>query len=259
MKTKQLFYFLIPLFCGVWNIAIGQNVITIDPNAANAVVNAQSTTKGFLFPRLTETQRNNMPSLVVGVVVYCTDCTSGAGPYIFVGAGWTPMFVPPSPPVAPAYTVGQSKFGGVIFFVDESGQHGLVASLADQSASVAWYNGNFTNTLAIRSGIYSGFYNTEQIISSQNTGAYAASVAVQATDGGYGDWYLPSKDEMSKMFQQIGVIPAITAGVNYWSSTEELASSGTTSLNAHQVILSTGVSSLSSKTLTSRVRAIRRF
>lgn len=258
MKRKRIVSFLIPLICGIRGLCFAQSV-TISPSNSTAILDAQSTTKGFLPPRLNETERNNMTGLVTGVIVYCTNCTAGAGPYSFNGASWVPMFVPPSAPVAPAFTVGQSKFGGVIFYVDESGQHGLVASLTDQSTSTTWFNGNFTNTLAIRSGIYSGFYNTERIISNQNAGTYAASIAAQTTTGGFGDWYLPSKDELTKMFQQIAVIPAIAAGSAYWSSTEETSAAGTTSLNAYQVILSTGVSSLPSKSTLARVRAIRRF
>ena len=258
MKRKQIIFYLIPLMCGIWELSVAQSV-TISPTNSTAILDAQSTTKGFLPPRLNETQRNNMTGLTIGVIVYCTDCTAGAGAYSFNGASWVPMFVPLSAPVTPAFSVGQSKFGGVIFYVDESGQHGLVASLADQSASVQWFNGNFTNTLAVRSGIYSGFYNTERINTNQNAGTYAASIAAQATDGGFGDWYLPSKDELTKMFQQIGVIPSIVGGSAYWSSTEEVPAAGATSLNAYQVILSTGGSSLPSKSTLARVRAIRRF
>lgn len=258
MKRKRIIFYLIPLICGIWGQSVAQSV-TISPTNSTAILDAQSTTKGFLPPRLNENQRNNMTGLVIGVIVYCTDCTAGAGPYSFNGASWVPMFVPPSAPVTPAFTVGQSKFGGVIFYVDESGQHGLVASLTDQSTSTTWFNGNFTNTLAIRSGIYSGFYNTDLINLSQGAGPYAATVAMLCTDGGFGDWYLPSKDELSKMYQQIGVIPALNTGVFYWSSTEEPSTIVTTSLNAFRILFSSGATGLQSKSLAARVRAIRRF
>lgn len=258
MKRKHLTWLLLVYLCGFYGQIQAQSVL-IDPTSSSAILNAQSTTKGFLPPRMNETQRDNMTGLVAGVVVYCTNCTSGVGPYSYNGSAWMPMFVLPSAPVTPTFSVGQSKFGGIIFYVDDSGQHGLVAALADQS-SAAWYNGNFINTLAIRSGIYSGFHNTERINTVQGVGTYAASIATQNSSGGFGDWYLPSKDEMTKMFQQIAVIPAITAGANYWSSTEEsISNPANTSLNAYQVILSSGVTSLQIKSATVRVRAIRRF
>jgi hypothetical protein len=253
MKRKRIIYFLIPLLLGICGLSVAQT-------NSSAILNAQSTTKGFLPPRLNETQRNNMTGLVVGMVVYCIDCTAGAGPYSYNGASWTPMFVPPSAPVTPAFTVGQSKFGGVIFYVDESGQHGLVAALSDQSASTTWFNGNYINTLALRNGIYSGFNNTERINTSQGAGVYAASIASQANNGGFGDWYLPSKDELTKMYQQIAVIPSLNTTAAYWSSTEELAPNiETTSLNAYQILFNTGTTSLSSKDTNAKVRAIRRF
>lgn len=254
MKRKHLTWLFLVYLLGIFGQTNAQSVL-IDPSNSSSIVNAQSTTKGFLPPRMSEIQRNNMTGLVVGVIVYCLDCTLGAGPYSYNGSSWTPMFVTSFSPVI----IGQSKFGGVVFYVDESGQHGLVAALSDQS-SATWYNGNYKNTLAIRSGIYSGFNNTERINTEQGAGTYAASIATQNNSGGFGDWYLPSKDEMTKMFQQIAVIPAITAGANYWSSTEESVSNAeSTSLNAYQVILSSGVSSLQTKSNSARVRAIRRF
>ena len=134
MKRKHFTWLFLVYLLGVFGQSNAQSVL-IDPSNSLSIFNAQSTTKGFLPPRMSEIQRNNMTGLVVGVIVYCLDCTTGAGPYSYNGSSWTPMFVTSFSPV----TIGQSKFGGVVFYVDDSGQHGLVAALSDQS-SATWYN-----------------------------------------------------------------------------------------------------------------------
>jgi hypothetical protein len=54
---------------------------------ASAVLQADSTTKGFLPPRMTNTQRTNIVSPAIGLMVYCTDATEGL--YIYKSTGWT--------------------------------------------------------------------------------------------------------------------------------------------------------------------------
>jgi len=54
---------------------------------ASAQVEIQSTTKGFLPPRMTNAQRVAITSPAVGLMVYCTDATEGL--YIYKSTGWT--------------------------------------------------------------------------------------------------------------------------------------------------------------------------
>jgi hypothetical protein len=55
-------------------------------NPASAVLEARSTTKGFLPPRMTNAQRTAISSPAVGLIVYCTDATEGL--YQYTSAGW---------------------------------------------------------------------------------------------------------------------------------------------------------------------------
>lgn len=55
--------------------------------AASAIVDVQSTTKGVLFPRMTNAQRGLIASPAIGLLVYCTDATEGL--YIYKSTGWT--------------------------------------------------------------------------------------------------------------------------------------------------------------------------
>ena len=123
--------------------------------------------------------------------------------------------------------IGDFAQGGIVFWVDETGQHGLICAPSDQSAT-QWYNGSYTVTNAVRDGIGAGEFNTERIIANQGPGNYAAQFCANYQGGNYGDWYLPSQKELDLMYQNSATINA-TAGANggsgfasdyYWSSTE---------------------------------------
>lgn len=115
--------------------------------------------------------------------------------------------------------IGDSYQGGIIFWLDATGQHGLIAATADQSTGIQWYNGTNTVTNAVRDGIGAGMYNTERIIANQSTGSYAAQLCANYQGGGYGDWYLPSKYELNLLYAQRFAVGGF-ASAYYWSSTE---------------------------------------
>ena len=45
--------------------------------------------------------------------------------------------------LAQKHTTGERFGGGIVFWVDSTGQHGLIASKADQSSEIKWYNGKY--------------------------------------------------------------------------------------------------------------------
>ncbi len=167
------------------------------------------------------------------------------------------------------YSVGDFAQGGIVFWVDETGQHGLVAAKVDQDggSGIQWYNGSSTDTEAHGDGVYAGEMNTMLIIANQgsNSNDYAAGVCANytVTESGvtYGDWYLPSKEELNLMYQNKATIDA-TAGANggsgfasayYWSSTESYYDS------AWLQYFGNGYQSGASKHYAGRVRAVRAF
>jgi hypothetical protein len=124
-----------------------------------------------------------------------------------------------------AHYVGESYGGGIVFFVYDGGQHGLIASAADQSIAMRWSGGS-SNTRARADGIGAGLKNTAIIIANQGPldGApFAATVCNEysVTVGGvtYADWYLPSKHELNLMHINRLIIGGF-ASRSYWSSTE---------------------------------------
>ena len=136
---------------------------------------------------------------------------------------------------ATTYSVGDIAQGGKVFWVDATGQHGLVVALEDAGGSSAmdWNAGTASNglnleTLAQSSGIYAGRMNTAIIIAAHaaaaNNGNNFAARACNEytyTQNGveYADWYLPSKDELH-LIKTSGVGAPNLYSYNYWSSTE---------------------------------------
>ncbi len=157
-------------------------------------------------------------------------------------------------------SIGQSYQGGIIFYLDGTSCHGMIAATTDQSTGISWYNSSNSNTTAFANGIGSGDGNTNQIIFSQGAGSYAAKICADYVNGIYDDWYLPSKYELNLMYMNIGqgaVSPNTNIGAfangNYWSSTEE--DSG---LAWGQAFL-LGAQFSNAKSSNYRVRAIRAF
>ncbi len=170
------------------------------------------------------------------------------------------------------YQVGDFAQGGIVFWVDETGEHGLVCAKEDQDggSGIRWYAGTYGTTRAKGDGPYSGEINTAIIISSQisigDDGAdYAAQICneLQITEGGktYGDWYLPSIEELNLMYQNKTIIDfmAISYGgsefyeAQYWSSDE------VDSNNAWYFGFFYGTPNNASKSNTYHVRAVRAF
>jgi hypothetical protein len=118
-----------------------------------------------------------------------------------------------------SYDIGESYGGGVIFWVDSTGHHGLIAAGEDMATTYAWSNGSNITTGATSNN---GKTNTAQIIAAQGTGNYAASVCANYRGGGYSDWYLPSLYELNLLWQQQNLFYNL-ANNNYWSSTESNA------------------------------------
>ena len=115
--------------------------------------------------------------------------------------------------------IGESYGGGIVFYVYDNGQHGLIAATADYSPDIQWNNGNYNITNATRDGIGAGKFNTERITNNYGAGTYAAQISANYQAGNYGDWYLPSKYELNLLYLQRTVVGGFS-NVNYWSSSE---------------------------------------
>lgn len=177
-----------------------------------------------------------------------------------------------------AKQIGDEYHGGIIFYIDESGQHGLIASKSDVTEEgIQWRNGASGNkvTNARADGIGAGRTNTRLIIASQTIdnqrGQFAALMAAnfQVLEDGvtpcktpipenaicYSGWYLPSAFELSLLHKNLHQASLASFEPEfYWSSTESTVSS------AWLQNFATGEMSASNKSATlGRVRAISQF
>ncbi|MCX6266249.1 MAG: hypothetical protein NTW16_02680, partial [Bacteroidetes bacterium] len=104
-----------------------------------------------------------------------------------------------------AFTIGQSFGGGIIFYLDATGQHGLIAAPSDQRSCAQWgcpvtFIGG-TSTLP-----GTGKANTTIIVNGCNEADIAAKICNDLELNGYDDWFFPSKDELDLMYQQKTVV-----------------------------------------------------
>ena len=116
------------------------------------------------------------------------------------------------------FALGQNYGGGIIFYVDGTGRHGLIAATSDQSGLATW--GCFGTYIGGTStAIGTGQTNTIIINSGCGTAGIASRICDDLILNGYNDWFLPSKDELNQMYLQKTIIGSF-ANSYYWSSSE---------------------------------------
>ncbi|MEI6750759.1 MAG: DUF1566 domain-containing protein [Bacteroidota bacterium] len=128
---------------------------------------------------------------------------------------------------ATALTVGQSYQGGKIFWLDATGQHGLIAATNDQETGMYWIVNYTQVTGTVGDGLYAGAMNTIMMVVAQmqsyatdNAATLCADYSVTVDGVAYGDWYLPSRYELGLLWTKKDVVGGFSATDRYWSSTE---------------------------------------
>lgn len=149
------------------------------------------------------------------------------------------------------FSIGQSYQGGIIFYLDETGAHGLISATSDQSTNAEWgcIGTTIGNTFT---AIGTGQANTTAIVNGCSTAGIAARICNDLILNGYSDWFLPSKGELDEMYMHKNAIGGF-AGYYYWSSSEDDAT------KTWAQFFGTGSQLIGNKNNISYVRAVRAF
>jgi hypothetical protein len=156
--------------------------------------------------------------------------------------------------------VGEEMGGGIVFYVDSTGENGLIVSKRDIIQNVKWMPQN--SFVSNANSFSSGSKNTTSIVAQSGQGSYAAYSCDTLTSAGKTDWYLPSVSELSllmdKRYEVNTALANDKSGISeelkftpYWSSTQRDAS------NAY--LSEMGTVRYAEKSSVANVRAIRRF
>ena len=119
-----------------------------------------------------------------------------------------------------ALIIGQYHEGGIIFYLDGTGEHGLVCTEYDYSYG-AW--GCYETEISGADGfaIGAGAQNTIDIEAGCTTAGTAADICANLSLNNYDDWFLPSIYEIVPMYRNLHLAALGGFAIScYWSSTE---------------------------------------
>jgi hypothetical protein len=154
-----------------------------------------------------------------------------------------------------AVKVGSRFGGGIVFYVDGTGKHGLIASRNGLGYTGKWgcegvsIPGTISGT---KTEIGTGQANTTLIANSCSEAGIAARFCLDLVQNGYDDWFLPSKDELKMMYD--------TRSTNVFSSETRWSSSQNDNNTAWaQKFDASGAQISSTKNSILGARAVRAF
>jgi hypothetical protein len=191
------------MFCAYGQVAINADNSQPDSSAG---LDVKFLDKGFLPPRMTTNQMNAIAGPAEGLMLYNTSIHCLV---YYSNEGWRAF--------NGRHFIGEGFGGGIVFYLDSTGEHGLVAAATDQPMA-EW--GCWPFPLPGTSTEFgTGQANTTLIVNGCPTLNIAAKVCDDLVLNGFSDWFLPSRDELVEMYNQRMVIGGFVPSF-YWSSSE---------------------------------------
>ncbi len=150
--------------------------------------------------------------------------------------------------------IGRAYKGGRIFYIDDTGQHGLIGDTILTAEWVPWDCDTIWSVTA--TGYGTGMANTAALANTCNANG-AAHICNNLGRNGYNDWYLPSKDELNLLYLHKNLFNR--PNDMYWSSSEypDLINYQASGIWAHN--FQTGQQQKTNILSTIMARAIRSF
>ena len=157
-----------------------------------------------------------------------------------------------------ALAIGDSYQGGIIFYLDGLGG-GLIAAPTNQSSGIWGCSTDISG--ADGTAIGTGAQNTIDIEAGCSYAGTAADICANLVLSGYTDWFLPSKDELNLMYQNIGQGNALGLGNvgGFDNNNRYRSSSEFDDLSAWTQIFGNGFQDYNYKSAPYYVRAVRAF
>ena len=156
---------------------------------------------------------------------------------ISTGSGSSAMHFYTTPLAPQTVAIGDVYGGGIIAYILQVGDpgyevgkiKGIIAATTDQG-SVAWITGGSTQTTIngnTGTALGTGSANTAAMAAQTGYTGGAAKVCLDYRGGGYSDWYLPSRDELQKLWDaRIAIsLQTINSWQYYYHSSSESSAS----------------------------------
>ncbi len=166
---------------------------------------------------MTQSQRNAITP-AEGLIIYNTTTKK---PNYFDGTEWKNF------DGSSAIAIGDTYQGGVVAYIFIQGDpgfvagetHGLIAAPTDQG-TVVWGCYNVDIPGANNNALGAGNQNTIDIMAGCATAGIAARICGDLVLNGYSDWFLPSYNELNKLYVNRQAIGGFNVNWPYWSSSE---------------------------------------
>lgn len=194
---------------------------TIDPTTGEILVLAASLFDFETNPVLTATVEASNGSISKTIILTVTliDVAETQTVQDRLNAGQTPLQIYNSDPTLLDELYGKTYKGGLIFYLNTSTGAGLVSAASDQGTLNWGCEG--TSIAGTSTALGTGSANTAKIVAGCSTPNIAARVCSDLVLEGFSDWYLPSKDELKLMHQNLSLKGFGNFSLSrYWSSSQ---------------------------------------